>query len=66
MISYTGHERGGAMMFERFHWWPQTVYQTEKPGAPESETKRKQTSKLGRGMEMVGVGGKKKLMHQGP
>lgn len=40
-----------SMIFKRHHWGPQTVYQAEKPGAPESET-NKQKKKGGRSKEV--------------
>lgn len=39
--TYTGHTGCVSMIFNRHHWGPQTVYQAEKPGAPEGETKKR-------------------------
>lgn len=53
------------MISERHHWGPQTVYQAEKPGAPESETQKRIKDRVRRGHIKRGVGGEKKLVHKG-
>lgn len=40
--TYTGHTGCVSMIFKRHHWGPQTVYQAEKPGVPESETQKRE------------------------
>lgn len=59
--TYTGPTGCVTMIFKRRLWGPQTVYQTEKPGAPESETQKR-----GKNSKGVGVGGlvKKGLQQQ--
>lgn len=49
--TYPGHTGSVSMIFKRHHWGPQTVYQAEKPGAPESETQttRKKEQEWGGG-----------------
>ena len=52
------------MIFNRHHWGPQTVYQAEKPGAPESKAKKRGNKQVRMGA-LKGGEREKKLANKG-